>query len=94
MYSVDSPATFKDVDNYMSIIDQYCDNKNVLKLVVGNKCDLGRDRRITYDDLIDKAEEYGIKGYETSTMPGFSATVDDLFKDVVEQLIASKNKTR
>ena len=40
MYSVDGPATFKDVDNYMSIIDKYCDNKNVLKFLVGNKCDL------------------------------------------------------
>ena len=84
MYSVDSPYTFKTVDYYMNMIDKFCDNENALKFLVGNKCDLFEDRRVTYDDLIDTAEEYGIKGYETSTMPGFRGTVDDLFKDIVE----------
>ena len=40
VYSVDSPNTFKSVDFHMNNINQYCNDDNVLKFLVGNKCDL------------------------------------------------------
>ncbi len=84
MFSVESTTTFKAVDDYMDHINQNCDNENVLKFLVGNKCDLYGKRHISYGDLINKAEKCGIKGHEMSTMPGYRGTVDDLFKDIVE----------
>ena len=40
VYSVDSPMSFKSVDQHMNNISQYCNDENVLKFLVGNKCDL------------------------------------------------------
>ena len=71
---------------YMNTISEYCENKNVFKFLVGNKCDLEQDRRITYDDLLQKAEEHNCKGFETSTMPEFTSTIDELLNEVIEQL--------
>ncbi len=39
----------------MEHIAQKCSEKDVLKFLVGNKCDLEEERRITYEDLLDKA---------------------------------------
>ncbi len=68
----------------MNTISEYCENKNVLKFLVGNKCDLEQDRRITYNDLLQKAEEHNCKGFETSTMPEFASTIDELLNGVIE----------
>ena len=68
----------------MHNMNQYCNDENVLRFLVGNKCDLDQDRRIEFDDLLDKCEDYNIKGFETSTMPGFRGTIDELFKEVIE----------
>ena len=40
VYSVVSQNTFKSVDTHMNNINQYCNDENVLKFLVGNKCDL------------------------------------------------------
>ena len=68
----------------MKDIDKYFKNENVLKFLVGHDCHLEEDRRITYEDLLEKTEEYGVKGFETSTKPGFTSTIDELFKEVIE----------
>ena len=68
----------------MHNIDRYCNNEKVLRFLVANKCDLYQDRRIEFDDLLEKCEDYNIKGFETSTMPGFRGTIDELFKEVIE----------
>ena len=40
VYSVISQNSFKSVDQHMNNINQYCNDENVLKFLVGNKCDL------------------------------------------------------
>ena len=67
----------------MADIDKYCINENVLKFLVGHKIDLGEDRRITFDDLLEKMQEYNCKGFETSAMPELKSTIDDLFNEVI-----------
>ncbi len=87
VYSVISPYSYRDVDWYMEHIAQKCSEKDVLKFLVGNKCDLEEERRITYEDLLDKAEEHKCNGsFETSTTLEFRSTLDDLLQKVIEQL--------
>ena len=45
VYSVDSPASFRSVDNYFMSVEQLCANDCIVA-IVGNKCDLVEDRRI------------------------------------------------
>ena len=51
IYGVDSPSSFKSVENHFEQIDTYCKNPNLIKILIGNKCDLENDRRVTFDDL-------------------------------------------
>ena len=83
VYSVVSPYTFKSVDNHMNNINQYCNDENVLKFLVGNKCDLEEDRRVTFDDLLEKQQDYNIRGFETSALPERKSTIDELFSEVI-----------
>ena len=55
-------------------------------------CDREQDRHISFDDLLEKALEYNCKGFETSTLPEFTGTIDELFREVIEQLAALNNK--
>ena len=47
VYSVERPSSFKSIDNYVVKINNYCNN-NPLVYIVGNKCDLESDRRVTF----------------------------------------------
>ena len=81
VYSVDSPSSFKSIDNHMHSIDQYC-KEDVIKVIVGNKCDLESERRITYDDMMDRATELNnIKAFETSAIDGRKSTINELFQE-------------
>ena len=54
VYAVDSPNSFKSVEAHLNNVENYC-KKDVIKIMVGNKCDLEGERRITFDDMHDKA---------------------------------------
>ena len=84
VYSVDSNWSFRAVDQHMINIDRLCQNENVLKFLVGNKCDLEEWRRVSYIDLYDKGLENQCSWFETSTLPEFTSTIDELFKVVTE----------
>ena len=50
--------------------------------MVGNKCDLEDERRITYDDMMDKATELSnIKAFETSAIDKNKSTINELFNE-------------
>ena len=84
VYSVNYPVSFKSLDHIMNNIDQFCNNENVLRFLVGHRCDLHQERRVKFDDLLDKCEEYKCKGFETSICLEYRGTIDDLFKEVIE----------
>ena len=50
---------------------------------MGNKCDLDEDRRISFDDMCDKAQDNEIKAFETSALPDRKSTIDELFSEVI-----------
>ena len=54
VYSVRYPSSYRSIDEHMNNIDKYCKNEKVLKFLVGHDCDLEQDRRITYEDLLEK----------------------------------------
>ena len=76
-FAVDRPESFRSVQNHLDNINLYC-GENVLKVLVGNKCDL-EERYISYDDIKDRGEELGIRFFETSALPEKRETIDELF---------------
>ena len=51
VYGVNSSSSFKSIDGHLSDFEQIVSSQDVIKLIVGNKCDLDVDRRVQYDDL-------------------------------------------
>ena len=55
---MDSPNSYKSIDYHLKNINKYCNSDKVLKFVVGTDFYNFNDRRITYDDLLEKVEDY------------------------------------
>lgn len=49
MYDITDRESFEHVKNWMSDIDRFA-KENVLRFLVGNKCDLQDKRKVTFDE--------------------------------------------
>lgn len=85
VYAIDKITTFKSVDNYYNFVKSQCSDDVIIALV-GNKCDLQNERRVSYDDLCDKAGDLDTLYFETSAMPDRRETITDLFSEFIRQL--------
>ena len=62
-------------------------NKNVLKVVIGNKTDLENRRVITYNQGKEFADTYGLKFLETSAKKNLN--VNEAFETLGRELMAA-----
>ena len=56
VYSIDSASSIKELDESIVNFVNMTKGSNVVKILVGNKCDLDNDRRVSYEDLEELAE--------------------------------------
>ena len=79
VYDVTDQHTFSYVEGYLQRIDRYADEK-VHKFLVGNKCDLVDDRKVTTEEAKDFADQHGLEFLETSAKD--STNVDEAFSKI------------
>ena len=80
--------TFKSLNNWLIEIERNA-NKNVIKILIGNKCDLN-ERKVTMKQASEFAEENGMKYIETSAKNNIN--VVDAFRTLgMELIISSKD---
>ena len=65
LYDVTDKDSFKNLSNWLIEIEKNA-NKNVLKVLIGNKTDLEDKRVVTYNQGKEFADTYGLKFLETS----------------------------
>jgi len=65
VYDVTDRDSFQNVKHWLQEIDKYA-NEGVLKLLVGNKCDLTSKKVVSYDEAKELADSLGIGFLETS----------------------------
>ena len=65
IYDVTEKDSFKNLSNWLIEIEKNA-NKNVLKVLIGNKTDLEEKRVISYNQGKEFADMYGLKYIETS----------------------------
>ena len=65
IYDVTDKDSFKNLSNWLIEIEKNA-NKNVLKVLIGNKTDLEDKRVVTYNQGKEFADTYGLKFLETS----------------------------
>ena len=87
VYDVTNEDTFLDIDNY---IDQaaFATAPDVPKILVGNKSDLPRERKITFERGAAFAKLRNFSFYETSVVSGLN--VEELFVGLAAEIITKK----
>ena len=65
MYDITDKESFKNITNWLIEIEKNA-GKNILKVLVGNKCDLEDKRVISFNQGKEFADSYGLKFIETS----------------------------
>ena len=93
VYDISDTESFKNINNWLIEIEKNA-NKNVYKILVGNKCDLEDKRTVSYQQGKELAETYGMQFIETSAKS--NTNVDEAFhllgKEVMKLSLNDKEK--
>ena len=90
LYDVTDKDSFKNLSNWLIEIEKNA-SKNVLKVLIGNKCDLEDKRLVTFNQGKEFADTYGLKFIETSAKKNLN--VNEAFETLGRELmIASADK--
>ena len=88
MYDITDQNSFNNIKNWMETINENAGSKMPIVLI-GNKCDLNDERKISKKIGKNLADEFGIHFFETSSKDNIN--IEKAFYDVAEQII-EKNK--
>ena len=90
LYDVTDKDSFKNLSNWLIEIEKNA-SKNVLKVLIGNKCDLEDKRLVSYNQGKEFADTYGLKFIETSAKKNLN--VNEAFETLGRELMnASSDK--
>ena len=76
VYDITDKDSFENINFWMENIKKNAP-ENVKLILVGNKCDLANERKVTIEDGENKARNYNIKFFESSAKDG--TNVNELF---------------
>ena len=85
VYDITDLYSFQDLNSWLIEIEKNAP-KNVYKILVGNKCDMENERKVSKDQGREFALQYGMKFYETSAkdstnvIEGFETMTKDIIK--------------
>merc|ERR1711988_152850 len=83
VYDVTDDKSFGNIRTWMRNIDQHA-NEAVVKILLGNKCDMPEKKMVKYDQGAELAKEFGINFYETSAKT--NVNVDEAFTTIARMI--------
>ncbi len=87
VFDITDRDSFDHIRNWMADIDKFA-KEGVLRILVGNKCDLANKRQVTMEEAKEIANKYGIKYIETSAKD--TINIDDLFISTAKYLLSKQ----
>ncbi|KAG0170315.1 Ras GTPase [Apophysomyces sp. BC1034] len=84
VYSINYHHSFEEIQTFYEQIRRVKDRDVFPIVLVGNKCDLENDRRVSYQEGKELAKKYGCPFHETSAKQRIK--VDDAFYEVVREI--------
>ena len=90
VYDVTSRESFQKVDNWLNELETYSTNHDLIKMLVGNKCDMLDEKVVSTEEGEKLAKEFGIQFWECSAKNDIN--VDESFigiaRGVKDRLVA------
>ena len=84
IYDITNRDSFKNLENWLSEIEEHA-SKNVLKILIGNKCDLENDREIKTEEGQAFANRNGMQFMETSAK--MNTNINESFETLAKLMI-------
>ena len=89
VYDITDLESFQNLTSWLIEIEKNA-SKNVYKILVGNKNDLENNRKVTFEQGKEFAEQYGMKFFETSAKE--STNVHEAFLAMTKEIIQLNKK--
>jgi len=89
VFDLTDKQSFENINSWFTEIEKYASN-NIKKILVGNKCDISKDREISYKEANEFANKLNIPYIETSAKD--SINVQELFINLAKTLKEDKLK--
>ena len=84
VYDITDLDSFNNINSWLIEIEKNA-NKNVYKILIGNKCDLEEKRQVSYEQGKEFADTYGMKFIETSAKT--NQNVQEAFVTMTKEII-------
>ena len=84
VYAINSRDSFDEIANFREMILRAKDSDNFPILLVGNKCDLEKEREVSLQEGKDLAKSFGIPFLETSAMNRIN--IQESFFQIVREI--------
>ena len=91
VYDITDRNSFAHIKDWLDDVNKYTDD-NPLKIIVGNKIDLIKDKQINNNDMKTMTAQTGIEIIECSAKD--SIKINDLMEIMTKKLIEKKKKTK
>ena len=89
VYDITDLESFQNLGSWLIEIEKNA-SKNVYKILVGNKNDLEKNRKVTFEKGKEFANLHGMKFFETSAKE--NRNVEEAFKEMTKDIINSFKK--
>ena len=91
VYDITNPVTFKNLETWINEVEKYADCL-LERLLIGNKCDLDDQRKVSQSEAKDFAKKIGVNFLETSAKD--TINIEEAFQCLVRESIEAVNKKK
>ena len=89
VYDITDLESFQNLNSQLIEIEKNS-SKNVYKILVGNKCDMENERKVTTEQGKEFADQYGMQFFETSAKN--STNVNEAFITMTKEVMKNTSK--
>ena len=90
VYDITDSETFENLNSWLMEIEKNA-SKDVYRILVGNKCDMESDRKVTVEQGKEFAQKYKMQFFETSAKN--SINVQQAFEAMTREIINDNKET-